>query len=177
MDPPAGGGIGEPGIQGSRRTNDIYKIKMCEEVLEKYYNSNFMPLTINYLLSKQKSVFSFFMNYGLFYDKRYKWIDYQLYDLFIRLYNYLKYIKFPNLEKILFLMKQDYLIHSKVKPKIWWEKLDKKKRTGLIELVLEKKLLEYNKNIIYKYSIIEVYKDQIFIILYLPKNTEYYIFN
>lgn len=143
---------------------DIKKIKIVENVLEKYYNSHFMPKTITYLLNQVTSYFHFFLAFGQYYDEHYSWLNYNLDDLFIRLYQYLTIVNYSNCDYILFLMKQDYLRHFKLRPKIWWEKLDKKTRNNVIKKI--KQIDSYSLDDLYKYVLIEEYNDQYLIAIF-----------
>jgi anaerobic magnesium-protoporphyrin IX monomethyl ester cyclase len=150
--------------------DDIKKIKTVENVLEKYYNSHFMVKTITYLLDHEDSAFHFFLAYGEAYEKNYSWLNYNLDDLFLRLYQYLASIKYPEIDYILFLMKQDYLSHFNLRPKIWWPKLDKKTKNEIIKKI--KKIDNYSLDDLYKYALIEVYRDQYLIAIFKDKTHE-----
>lgn len=150
--------------------DDIKHIHNAEEVLEKYYNSHFMNKTINYIIRNIPSCFRFFMEYGDYYSSNFSWINYHLDDLFLRLYNYLKMINFDNLEYILFLMKYDYLSHYKIKPKIWWEKQDKKKKIEIINFLKDNYLINYSLDDLYRYLFVEKYIDSYILVFYKPNN-------
>lgn len=146
--------------------SDIKALESVENVLEKYYNSSFMVKTINYILDYESSAFNFFLSFGKAYEEKYSWLNYNLDDLFVRLYDYLQSLNYPNLDYILFLMKFDYLSHFKVRPKIWWPKLDKKIKNEII------KKINYPQEILYKYSLIEIYQNQYLIAIYKDNNLQ-----
>ena len=146
--------------------NDIKDIKLVEEVLEKFYNSQFMPKTIRYILDINTSAFNFFLAFGKFYEASFSWTNYNVHDLFIRLLSYLKSINYFNYDYVFFLMKYDYLSYFKIKPKIWWQRIPKSKRNKLIEELHNNSLSEYSLEDLYRNSIIEPFNDSYLIAIY-----------
>jgi anaerobic magnesium-protoporphyrin IX monomethyl ester cyclase len=121
--------------------DDIVRIKQVEDVLEKYWNDHRMDHTVEYLVMNVfPSPFDFFQEFGSYWDNQ-GWarIGHQLEDLFRRLYSFLEKKSVDDLEIIAGLMKYDYLINHKYKPrKPWWEaSFDKKKRVQLYQKVSE----------------------------------------
>jgi hypothetical protein len=121
--------------------SDIIKIKQVEDVLEKYWNDHRMDTTIEYMVTNTfPSPFDFFQDFGTFWDKQ-GWarIGHQLEDLFRRLNHFLTASKVKDLDVINGLMKYDYLVKHKFKPrKPWWEaSLEKKNRNELYQQILE----------------------------------------
>ena len=151
---------------------DLDDIKTVEQVLEKYYNSMFMPVTINKILDNITSPFSFFLDFGKYYQANFSWYNYNLDDLFTRLFNYLKVIKHPSLDDYLFIMKYDYLNHFKIKPKIWWQRPIKQKRSEMINYIFSHNLSSYSLEDLYRYSLIEKYNNSYLIAIYKGNNTE-----
>ncbi|MGM9987370.1 MAG: B12-binding domain-containing radical SAM protein [Bacillaceae bacterium] len=120
--------------------DDIAKIKQVEDVLEKYWNDHRMDLTLDYLVTHTfPTPFDFFQDFGTYWDEQ-AWsrIGHQLDDLFKRLYQFLAHIKADNLDIIKGLMKVDYYLNHKHKPrKPWWEEtLTKEERTRWINHIL-----------------------------------------
>ena len=110
--------------------DDILRIKQVEDVLEKYWNDHRMNHTIEYLVTKVfPSPFDFFQEFGAFWDEQgWSRIGHQLEDLFSRLIKFLEYRAVNDIETITSLMKYDYLINHKYKPrKAWWEQTTNKK--------------------------------------------------
>ena len=110
--------------------DDILRIKQVEDVLEKYWNDHRMNHTIEYLVTKVfPSPFDFFQEFGAFWDEQgWSRIGHQLEDLFSRLIKFLEYRAVNDIETITSLMKYDYLINHKYKPrKAWWEQSTNKK--------------------------------------------------
>jgi anaerobic magnesium-protoporphyrin IX monomethyl ester cyclase len=120
---------------------DILRIKQVEDVLEKYWNDHRMNHTIEYLVTKVfPSPFDFFQEFGTFWDKQgWSRIGHQLEDLFRRLYSFLESKSVSDIDIIAGLMKYDYLINHKYKPrKPWWEQSSNKQaRTGIYKQIAE----------------------------------------
>jgi anaerobic magnesium-protoporphyrin IX monomethyl ester cyclase len=121
--------------------NDILRIKQVEDVLEKYWNDHRMNYTVEYLVTKVfPSPFDFFQEFGSFWDEQ-GWarIGHQLEDLFRRLFSFLEWKSVSDLDIIAGLMKYDYLINHKYKPrKPWWEQSSNKQaRTEIYKLIVE----------------------------------------
>ncbi|MEH7301920.1 B12-binding domain-containing radical SAM protein, partial [Neobacillus drentensis] len=121
--------------------DDIVRIKQVEDVLEKYWNDHRMDHTVEYLVKNVfPSPFDFFQEFGSYWDERgWSRIGHQLEDLFRRLYSFLEQKEVKNLDVVADLMKYDYLINHKYKPrKPWWEaSYDKNSRTELYKKFIE----------------------------------------
>lgn len=102
---------------------DISRIKQVEDVIEKYWNDHRMDATIEYLVTNPfPSPFDFFQEFGTFWgDQGWVKIGHQLEDLFKRLFQFLSVKQVKELRMIEGLMKFDYLLNQKHKPrKPWW---------------------------------------------------------
>lgn len=121
--------------------DDILRIKQVEDVLEKYWNDHRMNHTIEYIVTKVfPSPFDFFQEFGAYWDEQgWSRIGHQLEDLFRRLYTFLEYRTVSDLEMIAGLMKYDYFINHKYKPrKPWWEhSMNKQTRTEVYKRIVE----------------------------------------
>ncbi|WP_096435793.1 B12-binding domain-containing radical SAM protein [Alteribacter populi] len=106
--------------------DDIVKIKRVEDILEKYWNDHRMDHTMEYLVKHSfPTPFDFFQEYGNEWDKQgWSRIGHQLEDLFRRLDYFLAKSGVKNLDVIRGLMKLDYLLHQKHKPRTHWWELD-----------------------------------------------------
>ncbi|MEH7177389.1 B12-binding domain-containing radical SAM protein [Neobacillus vireti] len=147
--------------------DDILRIKQVEDVLEKYWNDHRMNHTIEYLVTKVfPSPFDFFQEFGAYWDMQgWSRIGHQLEDLFLRLFAFLESRSVSNLEIITGLMKYDYLINHKYKPrKPWWEQsLNKKSRTEVYKQIVENPSrlgqsyleLELDEKDLYKHTMVE----------------------
>jgi anaerobic magnesium-protoporphyrin IX monomethyl ester cyclase len=103
---------------------DIIRLKRLEDVLEKYWNSHRLDHSVKYLIRHVfPSPFDFFQEFGDYWEERgWQKIGHQLEDLFIRLHDFLTARGTMSMEIITGLMKLDYFLGHKYKPrKIWWE--------------------------------------------------------
>ncbi len=121
--------------------NDILRIKQVEDVLEKYWNDHRMNHTIEYLVTNVfPSPFDFFQEFGTYWDEQgWSRIGHQLEDLFRRLFSFLESKSVNDIDIIAGLMKYDYLINHKYKPrKPWWEQSSNKQtRTEIYKQIVE----------------------------------------
>ncbi|AHV96234.1 B12-binding domain-containing radical SAM protein [Paenibacillus sabinae] len=104
--------------------SDIVRLKRLEDVLEKYWNSHRIDHTVKYLFRHIfASPFDFFQEFGDYWEARgWQKIGHQLEDLFTRLNEFLLERGTPEMEVITGLMKLDYFLGHKYKPrKVWWE--------------------------------------------------------
>jgi len=119
--------------------DDIMKIKQVEDVLEKYWNDHRMDNTIEYLVTKVfESPFDFFQQFGTYWDEQgWSRIGHQLEDLFIRLSQFIFTIKISDHDIVEGLLKYDYLIRQKYKPrKVWWESaITREQRQNIYERI------------------------------------------
>lgn len=119
--------------------DEITRIKRVEDVLEKYWNDHRMDHTVEFLVDNIfESPFDFFQLYGDYWERN-AWsrIGHQLEDLFKRLKAFLEFSNVKQLDIIEGLMKYDYFMHQKYKPRTtWWNfSLDKSEQTGYIKKV------------------------------------------
>ncbi|BAQ10335.1 Mg-protoporphyrin IX monomethyl ester oxidative [Bacillus sp. OxB-1] len=104
--------------------DDILRIKHTEDVLEKYWNDNRTPRTIEYLVTSVfETPFDFFQQFGTYWENRgWSRIGHQLADLFTRLDDFLANETEADMDIVRSLMKLDYLAHHTFQPrKIWWK--------------------------------------------------------
>ncbi|ANS73602.1 radical SAM protein [Paenibacillus yonginensis] len=121
--------------------SDIVRLKRLEDVLEKYWNAHRMDHTLRYLMKHEfDSPFDFFQEFGNYWEEQgWQRIGHQLEDLFIRLDAFLKVRGLRHPQIVAGLMKADYLLNHKYKPrKIWWEdRMHKEERTALYHRLAE----------------------------------------
>lgn len=102
---------------------DVLKIKQVEDVLEKYWNDHRMDHSVDYITSSCfDTPFDFFQNFGTYWDEQgWSRIGHQLEDLYYRLVQFLNEKEVRNRELAEGLMKYDYLLNHRYKPrKAWW---------------------------------------------------------
>ncbi len=143
-------------------TEDIQKIHTVEQVLEKYWNSGYLVSTLSKVMDNP---FRFFLEYGEFYESKYSWFDYQLSDLFERLYEYLQ----SNRQDIIL----EYLNYHKIKPKRWWKAIQRQERNDVLRTFFEANK-DYTLDDLYKYATVEKIDDYI-IRVFKPNNLNTYI--
>lgn len=103
--------------------SDIVRIKRVEDVLEKYWNAHRTDHIVNYLIGQVfPTAFDFFQQFGDYWEQQgWQKIGHQLEDLFTRLHQFLSSRSTPGLDYIEGLMKLDYFLNHKYKPrKVWW---------------------------------------------------------
>lgn len=136
---------------------DIQKIHLAEDMLQKYWNSGRMPITMNKVLRAVPSPFYFFLSLGQYYQEHhFKFFGYQSDELFSYLNDYLEH----HYEDELI---EDYLRLAKVKPKRWWtSRLDNEKQCkhDLIQRY------DLNQEDMFRYSLIEKLEDEILVATY-----------
>lgn len=118
---------------------EIVRIKRVEDVLEKYWNAHRLDHTVRYLTKHSfDTPFDFFQEFGDYWDAQgWSKIGHQLEDLFTRLLQFLQQYNVKDLDIIQALMKYDYFMHYKYKPrKVWWtNELSKAERTEVFQRV------------------------------------------
>jgi len=121
---------------------DLIRIKRVEDVLEKYWNAHRMDHTMNYLIAREfASAFDFFQEFGDYWEGRgWQKIGHQLEDLFTRLLSFLEHRSTSGMEIVTGLMKLDYFLGHKYKPrKIWWDfTLNKAEQAAYLKRLAER---------------------------------------
>lgn len=157
--------------------NDIVKIKQVEDVLEKYWNDHRMDHTVGYLTHHSfETPFDFFQQFGTYWDEQgWSRIGHQLEDLYKRLRQFLNENNIPNSIIAEGLMKYDYLMNQRYKPrKYWWDdKMDRSQRSDIYTAILASptvagenfQKLNLNERELHKHTLIEKF----------PFNVEAYI--
>lgn len=147
---------------------DVIRIKRVEDVLEKYWNSHRLDRSVNYLIGREfASAFDFFQEFGDYWEKRgWSRIGHQLEDLFSRLWAFLQERGIEEPETALALMKVDYFLNHKYKPrKIWWDfTLGKTGQAELLRLAAKRPGLlspelagtEWNERELHKWAMVEL---------------------
>ncbi|MFC5588615.1 B12-binding domain-containing radical SAM protein [Sporosarcina soli] len=125
--------------------DDILRIKQTEDVLEKYWNDNRTPRTVEYIVTDVfESPFDFFQQFGTYWETRgWSRIGHQLEDLFTRLHDFLEQDGRADMDIARSLMKIDYLVHHKFQPrKVWWQDdLPRETRMAIEQTLLETPML------------------------------------
>ena len=165
-------------------TNDELKdIKLVEESLDKFYNTGFFKKTFKYIFSELSlnpyETFKYITCYFIKKEKDFKKLQFDeltklLYESLSSYVNEFKpCLNYNPVDKLLFILKQDYLSRLNIKPKIFWSSdIDRNERKEIYQLFASK----YNLNIndLYNYGKLEKNNNEYYLIVYNPKQ-EYYL--
>lgn len=147
---------------------DVINIKRVEDILEKYWNSHRLDKTIEFLIEEEFSTaFDFFQQFGNYwYKKSWNPIGHQLDSLFFRLHEFLKYQKIKNINFVCDLLKLEYFLNHKNKPRnIWWDyNLSKEEQSMIFKDLVENPslvvgdfdVLNLNERDLHKHTMIDL---------------------
>ncbi len=159
---------------------ELQKIKLVEESVDKFYNPGHFKRTFKYLFTNyQIDPFSLFMNITNYFKKQNIYINKLQFDeLAKHLYESISLnVDDINKEELLFIIKQDYLSRLNIRPKLFWESNITKQERRLFYLEISEKL-NLNIDELYKNSRYEYFiknnKIYYYLITYNPKEEYYY---
>lgn len=145
--------------------DDLKEIEMVEKSLNRYYNSGILPKLFNYLLDN-----NLISSYYEFFKGLYKELEhYQKDELFKILDDYLKLLFPENYDYLHHILLIDYLENFKVKPKIWWDYKKIENREELFNNICMK-IPSLSLELLYRYSVVLIYKNEVFLIIYKDFN-------
>ena len=149
---------------------DVRKIHLVEDMLEKYWNSGRFVKTMNRVMDCVESPFNFFYEFGCFYEQQgYKRLGYQLDELYRYLDTYLNDQEYHEL------LIEDYLLQFKVKPKKWYEStVDMKERKEIIRYLAQQYQLD--QELLFRYAIVEKISKGYLIVIYKDYQCNSYIY-
>ena len=155
---------------------ELDEIRLVEESLNKFYNSNNFPKTMNYLFNTLKlNPYNTFLNLTKFInlDKinklQFDEVTSKFYEYFIE--------NVPNKDYLLYLIKQDYLFKFNLKPKFFWKsEISREERKYIYNMFVET-YPQLSLDSLYRYAHLERYNNEYFIIIYKPKKELFYIEN
>jgi radical SAM superfamily enzyme YgiQ (UPF0313 family) len=151
---------------------DLKEIEMVEKSLNRYYNSGILPKLFNYLLDN-----NLVSSYYEFFKGLYKELEhYQKDELFKILDDYLKLLFPENYDYLHHILLIDYLENFKVKPKIWWDYKKIENREELFNTICMK-IPSLSLELLYRYSVVLIYKNEVFLIIYKDFNNSSFIIN
>ena len=138
---------------------EMKKIHMAEDMLEKYWNSGRFVQTMNAVMDHVDSPFAFFYDLACFYNQNhYKTIGYQLDELYRYLDSYLP-------EQYHDFLIIDYLQQFKVKPKRWYAStLSPQQRKAVIRVL--SKHYHLDKELLFRYAVVEEVQNQYLVVIY-----------
>lgn len=146
---------------------ELNEVKYVEKAVDKLYNYSKYQNTFNYLFNELKlNPYDTFLNISKYIEENSSFRA-QTKDISKSLYLSLM-DKVEDKDKLLYLIKIDYLTLSKVRPSIWW---DQTITRGERNYIYQKISNIYNKSIdeLYNYGRLEKYKNEYFLILYPSK--------
>ena len=148
---------------------DLKEIEMVEKSLNRYYNSGILPKLFNHLLDN-----NLVSSYYEFFKGLYKELEhYQKDELFKILDDYLKLLFPENYDYLHHILLIDYLENFKVKPKIWWDYIKIENREELFNNICMK-IPSLSLELLYRYSVVLIYKNEVFLIIYKDFNATSY---
>lgn len=155
---------------------ELDEIRLVEAGLEKFYNSSNFPRTISYLFDELK------LNPYYTFLEIIKYIDIEILNkiqfdvLTKRLYESLINLNLNlDKEKLFSTIKQDYLLKTNIRPKIFWDtKITREERNEIYQS-FNKKYPSLSLDLLYRYGHLEKYKNNYFLILYQPKKEIYFL--
>lgn len=151
---------------------ELDEIRLVEAGLNKFYNSHNFLRTIEYLFDdlKLNPYYTFlkivrFIGINLFSKLQFDELALNLYES----------LKDEVGDYLLFIIKQDYLMKTNVKPKLFWDSTISRKERHQIYLSFINEYPELNLDILYRYSHLEKYQNQYFIVSYKPLKKIFYL--
>lgn len=141
---------------------EIQKIHLLEDAFERFYNKGYYKAAINYILDNINNPFDFFYELG-----KVELTSKRLSDTFKLLDDFIKSNALVNYNEFHKLLIIDYLNSHNIKPSIWWdEKISPKDKNELLRLNIENGNLNYDVNILYKYSLVIPLKENLIVAIY-----------
>ena len=146
-------------------TNDeLETIHLVEHMLELYHNKGYFKEEMHKILLSKESPFDFLHKIGTHYLKNnYPMSKHQVEDVYKRVLPLLN-------DEEKYSIKKDYLKRSKIKPKLYFEKITKKETKKILFLYIEEKYA-INRNILYKHSVVIENNGEYFLALYQQNRT------
>ena len=152
-------------------SDEINLIKKVEQATDRFYNYGYFKRTIKYLFKEKKNKpFDVLLDIITKMELIKPINEFQFDELTKEFYNVIKeYVK--NKEELLFILKQDYLLKNKIKPKIWWERnIKREERLEMYNLFASN--FNLNQEELFRYGHLEKLGKNYFLVNY--KTGEYY---
>ena len=152
---------------------EINEVKYVEKAVDKLYNYSKYQNTFNYLFNELKlSPYDVFLDISKHIENTVTFRA-QTKDLAKSMYEAL-INKVSDKDKLLFLIKKDYLSLSKIRPSIWWDQLITRSERNYIYTKISN---NYNISIdeLYNYARLEKYKSEYYLIMYPSKREITYL--
>jgi radical SAM superfamily enzyme YgiQ (UPF0313 family) len=138
---------------------DVAEIKLVEHMLELYHNKGYFKENLKNIIINKPSPYHFFLEIGKHYqNNNYRMISYQIKDVYLRLFDLLN-------EQERYLVLQDYLTRSKIKPERFYQDTTSKgQRLQILEHISKESNIPLH--ILFKHSVLITYKSEYFCTLY-----------
>jgi anaerobic magnesium-protoporphyrin IX monomethyl ester cyclase len=155
--------------------SDLSEIHLTEAVLEIFWNKGYMPESMLQFIKSGRSAFASMNAFAHhLVDTSFDFHRFQLSDLFERLYAYVQ-IRSPESSQSLFdSLKFEYLLRSRIKPKLWWDHSFEKANKNAILRRFQERHPDLKIDELYKYAVVTAYRDQSLIVVYKPDKMTYY---
>jgi len=155
--------------------SEIDEVKLVEKSLDKFYNPGYFQRTFSYIFKDLKlNPYDTFKAITEYILKKGEFNSFQFDEITILLYeSLLPFV--TDKDKLLYIIKQDYLTKNKIKPKIWWDSYITKQEKTFIFNKFIKEYPTLNLDILYKYSKLERYKNEYFLVTYNDNINTYYL--
>lgn len=152
--------------------SELNEVKYVEKAVDKLYNYSKYQMTFSYLFNDLKLNPYDTLLYVSKYIEEHSTFKAQPHIVSKEFYLALCDLV-ENKEELLYKIKIDYLVNSKLKPTIWWNQLITR---GERLYIYEKISKEYQLNIdtLYNHARLEKYRNEYFLIIYPSHNTYYY---
>ena len=140
-------------------TEDIDVIHNVEHMLEIYHNKGYFKENMHNILLNKKNVFMFLSSIDSHYKENSLALkNYQIEDVYKNIFPLLS-------DRETFLIKQDYLRRSKIKPKLFFPVIrDKDTRKKVFTYVAKNNKININE--LYKNSVVIEFENEYFVIIY-----------
>ncbi len=150
-------------------------IRLVEKGVSKFYNSHHFPRTMSYLFETLAfNPFDTFTTIMEYISKKPDYFRLQFDETTRLLYESLCNI-IPDHAYLLFIIKQDYLLKNKIRPKIWWQTTITRIERNYIYQRLVAEYPELTLDILFRYGQLEKNKNQYFLVNY--QNNSLYFMN
>jgi len=145
---------------------ELDKIRLVEKGVNKFYNSHKFPRTMSYLFETLAlNPFETFFIIMEFINRKQDFPQLQFDEVTRLLYESLLDI-IPDKETLLFIIKQDYLLKNKIRPKIWWSNSITRGERNYIYQRLVETYSELTLDSLYRYGQLEKNKNNYFLVNY-----------
>ncbi len=138
---------------------DIKEIHLVEHMLEIHHNKGYFRESMLKIILSKESSYNFFLKIGNHYiNNNYSMRGYQIEDIYSRVFEILN-------DNEIYALKQDYLLRSKIKPKIFFNNpIKKQTKNRVLKLIGENEDITLNK--LYKHSVLINKGSHYFCVLY-----------